>query len=575
MARMTSEAKPAGPLGSDLFADALVAGGVRTLFTVCGGHILHLLDSCAAAGIRVIDTRHEGAASLAAEGWALATGQTGVAAVTAGPGFTNALTGFVDAAVWTVPLVLLAGRTALRHAGRGAVMDVDQAAIAAPVAKWAATCYETTRIPRYAAEALYRARAGRPGAVYLEVPQDVLTATSPRVEDDLTGFPTEPPLPEPAAADVDAAAALLREAERPVILCGGGAFWSPGAGTAVARLAETALVPVITTSAARGVVPDGHPWCLGSLLHGGLALVSSDVVLVMGSAFNANVAYGAPPIFGSDQRVIQVDVSPEAMGGNRRPQLALLGDVGRTAEALTDARPEPAASNRAAREAWRGRARELAAASLERWNDQIERHPAGRTLVHHGAMAREVVQFAREACGGDVTFVVDGGDAQAWGLAYAHAERPGALLTTTTALGTLGVGMPYALAAGVARPADPVFLITGDGSFGLSAMEVDTCVRHRLRVIAVVSNNAGWGDVRHEQDAMLGGRHVASELSSSRYDLLGQALGAHGEHVTSLDQLRPALGRALDSGRPAVINVETDPAVLSELLRSIGQMGLM
>jgi acetolactate synthase-1/2/3 large subunit len=306
---------------------------------------------------------------------------------------------------------------------------------------------------------------------------------------------------------------------------------------------------------------------------GGLALISADLVLVLGTAFNANVAYGAPPIFGTDQQVIQVDISPYAMGGNRRPSIALAGDVGMTAAALAEICAPPAGEGRAG---WRDQARSLAEISLGQWDDQIERHrSAGPVRVHHGAMAREVARFAREACGGETTFVVDGGDVQAWGLAYCHAEGPGRLLTTTTALGTLGVGLPFSIAAAAARPDEAVFLISGDGSFGLSAMEVETCARHGLRVIVVISNNAGWGDVRHEQDALLGGRNVASELAWARYDRLGQALGAHGEHVTALEDLRPALERSLDSGGPAVVNVETDPGVLSNLLRSVGQMGLM
>lgn len=558
--------------GGLLFAEALAAGGVDTIFTVCGGHILSLLDACAQLGIRVLDTRHEGAASLAAEGWALATGRTGFAAVTAGPGFTNALTGFVDAALWTLPLVLLAGRTGLHQTGRGAVMDVDQRAMVAPVAKWTGTCYQPQRIPHLVAEALYRARAGKPGPVYVEVPQDVLMRSAPRPQGDPGGFPSPPPRPAPDPADLEQALHVLQRAERPLMLAGGGAFWA-GADEAIARLAETAGVPVITTSAARGLVPDSHPWCLGSLVHGGLALLQADVVLVLGSAFNANLAYGRPPLFSADSTIVQVDVCAEAFGGNRRPQVAVLGDVALTVSELVSGWSAADAAAREARERWLAQARSAVTASLEHWDEQITSFSGPR--IHHGAMAKEVVAFARDACGDKVTFVADGGDALAWALAYTYAEGPGRLLTTTTALGTLGVGMPFSLAAAAARPGEPVFLIVGDGSFGLSAMEVDTAARHGLPVVAVVSNNAGWGDVRHEQDAAHEGRHVASELAWTRYDLLGESLGAHGEHVTRLDQLRPALQRALDSGRPAVVNVETDPGVLSELLRWAGQMALM
>ena len=223
---------------------------------------------------------------------------------------------------------------------------------------------------------------------------------------------------------------------------------------------------------------------------------------------------------------------------------------------------------------WLGRSRALAAASLAFWDQQVDAY-AG-TGVHPGAVARSVAAAAAERFGGDVSFVADGGDALSWALAYFYAEKPGRLMTTTTALGTLGVGMPFALAAKAARPDEPVILFAGDGSFGLTAMEIDTAVRHHLPVIVVISNNAGWGDVRHEQDAFFGpGRRVASELAATRYDRLGEALGARGEHVEALAELRPALERAFDSEVCTVIDVATDPAVLSELLRMVASLGLM
>ncbi|MGH7687891.1 MAG: thiamine pyrophosphate-binding protein [Candidatus Dormibacteria bacterium] len=566
--RPRSTAEQARPHGGRLLATALRHAGVSTLFTLPGGHILLLLDSCGDAGIRVIDTRHEGAATLAAEGWALATGEIGVAAVTAGPGFANGLIGLLDAAAWSVPLLMIAGRTGVKHQGRGAVMDIDQRAIAAQMVKWAASCVEPGRIPRYAAEAVHRAIAGCPGAVYLDVPWDVMEA-QPAALDVVTdgAVAAEPPSASPVA--IGEAVAALRRAQRPVIVAGSGAFWSK-AGHDIAQFAEAAHIPVITASAARGIVPDSHPWSLGSLVHGGLAIPSSDCVLVLGSAFNANVMYGNAPLFGSDQTILQVDISAERLGGNRAPDVGIIGDV---ASVVRDLRAAWKAGGDD-RAAWLAQARGYAQASRQFWDQQVDEH-AGAPL-HPGAVARELTAFAQERFGGNCTFVADGGDALAWALAYTYAEKPGRLLTTTTALGTLGVGMPFALAAKAARPDEPVFLFTGDGSFGLSAMEVDTAVRHGLPVVVVVANNSGWGDVRHEQDMAFGeGRHVASELLPTRYDRLAEALGGRGEHVDKLEELRPALERAAGSNVCSVIDVTTDPAVLSELLRMIASMGLM
>lgn len=552
--------------GGRLMADALRDAGVDTIFALCGGHILGLLDACMDVGIRVVDTRHEGAASFGGLGWALATGRTGVTAVTAGPGFGNALTGFMDASLGNAPLLLFAGRTGLNQAGRGAVMDIDQRAMVEPIAKWARSCTDTDRIGEFVREALFAARSGCPGPAYLEIPQDVFMAGGEAAQAAVPpGRPAEPPTPSPDPADIERALTLLAQAERPIVIAGSGAFWS-GAAEDLTLFASRSAIPVTTTSAARGLLPDSA--CLGSMVHGGLAVSQADVVLVLGSAFNANLMFGRPPLFGHDQHIIQVDIDPGRLGGQRLPDVAIVGDVSRVLRALTDGWSGKAP----ARAEWLEQCATLAAFGRAIWDQQIDSWSGPR--VHAGAAARELAAFAGEV--GPHTFVADGGDALTWALAYARAEAPGRLLSTTTALGSLGVGLPFAIAAGAARPAEPVFCFIGDGTFGLCAMEFDTAVRHGIPLVVVVSNNAGWRDVSHEQDMWFGpGRTIASELGDSRYDKLADALGGHGEDVDAIDGLRPALKRALDAGVPSIINVRTDPGVLSELLRNMGTLGLM
>jgi thiamine pyrophosphate-dependent acetolactate synthase large subunit-like protein len=558
------------PHGGFAVARALREGGANTVFTLCGGHIAAVLDACHDLEIRTIDHRHEGAACLAAEGFALATGKVGVAVITAGAGFTNALTGLADAGVWSVPLVMLAGHAQLRQTGRGAVQEAPQLAMAAPVAKKALTCVDPKRLGRTTSEALHVARSGRPGPVYCELPQDVLSAKVAPPDPDAApfGHPRTAPISRASKEDVAAALTLLESATRPIIVAGSGAFWS-GAGDALARFAEAAKIPVVTTSAARGVLPDSHPMCLGGLIHAGIATASADVVVVLGSAFNANLCFGGSPLFQSDQKIIQVDLAPDALGGDRAPAIAVASDVRCF---LTDLF-ERFARAPAEREAWLEDARGMTGMMRASWDEQIAAH-RGRRL-HAGSVARDLCAWAREQFGGEVTFVADGGDALLWALAYTYAEGPGRILTTTTALGTLGVGLPFAIGAKVARPGEPVILFSGDGAFGFSAMEIESAVRQKLPIICIISNNHGWRDVSHEQDAWFGkGRRFASELSDTRWDKLAEALGGHGEHVTRLDQLRPALERAYTSGTVSVINVETDPEVLSDLLRNLGAMGL-
>jgi len=546
-------------------AERLRALGVEALFTLGGGHIVELLDGCADAGLRVIGMRHEGAVTQAAEGFALATGRPGVCAVTAGPGFTNSLTGFADAAVGNVPLVMVAGRTALKRRGRGAVQDVDQEGMLAPIAKWRAVAYSAQSIQRLTDEAFHKAASGRPGAIYLEVPHDVFMARMQPPEG-VWGFPPSPTRSAAAPAELERAIEALRAASRPIVLAGGGAFWS-GAGAEIAAFCTAAEIPLTTTSAARGLVADSHPWCLGSLVHAGTAVAASDCVLVLGSAFNGNLVYGGPPLFNEDQTLVQVDIDADQLGGNRRADVAVQGDVLEVAAQLTRSGVRSKGGG-----AWLEQGRELIDISRQMWDRQVDDYQG--ELVHPGALAREVATFAHETWGGASTLVADGGDTLTWALAYFDAEGPGRLLSTTTALGTLGVGLPFALAAKVARPEEPVVLVTGDGAFGLSAMEMDTAARHQLPVIVVVANNCGWVDVRHHQREMYG-KEVASVLADTRYDRLAESLGCHGERVERLADLRPALERAASAGVPALVDVRTDPDVLSALLRAMMMVGIM
>jgi acetolactate synthase-1/2/3 large subunit len=367
---------------------------------------------------------------------------------------------------------------------------------------------------------------------------------------------------------VDAAVALLQSAERPVILAGSGAFFS-GAGEHLRRFAERTGVPVVTTSAARGLLDDDHPRCLGGLVHGGIALASADVSVVLGSRFNANLVYGGFPLFPPEQKVIQVDVRPEHLGGLRAPEVALAGDVAATLDAVGGAWTKPAG----AFDEWRSQAREGAEASWTSWNAECDRPANG---LHAGWLARETARIADEQ---PSTFVSDGGDSVLWGLAMSRAHRPGTNLFIGSAMGTLGIGLPFGLAAKAARPDEPVFVFTGDGAFGLSAIELDTASRHGLGVVVVVVNNGGWGDVRHEQRMFYGEDAVrGAELSSMRYDALAQSVGGHGERVTEPAEVRPALERArtaAEEGMPAVVDAVTDPDVMSDLMRNLGGLSVM
>jgi thiamine pyrophosphate-dependent acetolactate synthase large subunit-like protein len=556
-------------LGGVLAARALQDAGVTALFALPGGHNLPLFEGARRVGLTLIDTRHEENAVMMAEGWALATGRVACASVTAGPGFANAFAGLAEANAAGVPVVVIAGRTGLAQRGRGAVQDLDQLGSAAPVTKWRAECLHADRIPEFVTEAVHHARSGAPGVAYLEVPQDVFGATAVAAEhpwptghpDDLRAVPDDQGL--------ERALDLLANATRPVLVAGSGAFFS-GAGSALTAFATKTGIPVTTTSAARGLMDDDHPRCLGGLVHGGIALASADVAVVLGSRFNANLVYGGLPLFSPQQRVIQVDIRPEHIGGSRKPEVGLVGDVRATLETMSGAWAAPADRF----DEWCEQALNGARISWQSWEEQCERPANG---LHPGWLAREVAGFADER--GLGTFVSDGGDSVLWGIAFSKAHRPGTNLFIGSAMGTLGVGLPFALAARAARPDEPVFLFTGDGAFGLSAIELDTAARHRLPVVVVVVNNGGWGDVRHEQRMWYGDQaDQGAVLSNMRYDLLAEAVGGHGERVVDQAEVRPALERATKAaaeGVPAVVDAVTDPDVMSDLMKNLGGLNVM
>jgi len=544
--------------GGVAIAEVLRAAGVTRIFGLPGGHVAALFNGCQDVGIEVLTTRHESAAVHMAEAWARTTGQVGVAAITAGPGFTNAVTGLANAERTGIPVVVFGGRTPLALRGKGAVQDADQHAVAAAVCKWAREATTPGDIARLTVEALGVAQSGRRGSAFIDLPTDVLLAEAPKLDVRLASQPK-------AAADatsVAAAVALLASAERPVVVAGGGAFWA-GAGAALERFGQASGIPITTTSHARGLVADSSPLCLGSLLHGGVAVAVADVVLLVGSRFNGNLTFGGPPLWRDDHRIIAIDADPAAFALNRAPDVALLGDGAVVVDQLSDA------WDGASHAAWREQAASFAQLSWDHWVSETAGEATG---VHPGWLAREICAFAAEQ-GPSSTLVIDGGDILGWGLAFARCEEPGSLLFTSDALGTLGVGVPYSVAAPFGRPDGPTFGLIGDGAFGLSAMEIETAVRAGTAPVIVVSNNRSWGDVRYEEGEWFG-RTVGTDLSPARYDLLCEALGGHGEHVEKPDQLRGALERALASGVVSVVNVVTDPDKPNEILRNMDALAL-
>ncbi len=550
--------------GGWVLAKTLREAGVERVFGLAGGHIMGFFDGCLTEGIRVVDTRHEQAAVHMAEGWALATGRTGIAAVTAGPGVTNAATGIINAQQTGAPVVVVCGGTATDLDHRGAVQQLDAADLYRGQAKWVRVARDAGRLAASMKEALFAAAHGRPGVAVLQVPMNLMMEDAPEQE---RWFQREArPAPDPAG--IEDAVRILSSARRPVVLAGGGAHWSR-AGAALRGFTERTGIPVTTSSAGRGLLPDSHPNALGYLMHGGGAVLAADAVFVIGSRFNANLVYGGLPLFSPETAVVQVDIAPEGMGGPREATVALAADVRLTLDALTAAWEAPAGRF----DDWRAQTLQLAGMSRDRWRGYWEHAPS--SPIHPGRLAADAVAAAVGVCGEQVTFVADGGDILVWSLAQFPAFHAGQGLHTSTQLGTLGVGMPFANAAAMAF-GHPVVAVIGDGAFGLSAMEMDTAVRFGLPVVVVVSNNGSWGDVRHETENWFGKeRVVAADLPGIDYARVAEGLGAQAARVDSADHVGDAVREALAFGGPALVDARTDPEVISELLRDLAQLGLM
>ena len=541
----------------------LAEAGVEVVFFLPGGHIAPVVNGCAGAGIRTVSTRHESGAVHMAEAWARCTGRTGVAAVTAGPGFTNAVTGLANAQATGIPVAVLAGRTPLGLRGRGAVQDADQEAVARAVAKWTRAATTPDLVGPTVREALAVARLGRPGAAYVELPTDVLLAPAAdparaagrprgrcRSHCDGAGRRRRGRAGGRAAGGRRAPGG--RDRRRRVLggrRAGARPASSPRPASRSRRPATpAACCPMRTRRASARSSTAGwpSPWRTSC---------SS-----WGAGSTATCCSAGHRCGTMDQTIVMVDHDPAAFALNRRPDLALQGDAAAVLDQLAAAwAAEPRVDHGPPRPAsW-------ADGSRDQWAAQTTGPAAG---VHPGALAREVGEWAA-GLGPGSTVVLDGGDILGWGLAFLRAEEPGSLLFTSDALARSGSACPTRSGPPCARPDGPTVALVGDGAFGPGAMEIETAVRAGAAPVMVVSNNASWGDVRYEEREWFG-RTVGTDLSPARYDRLCAALGGHGERVESLAELRPALDRALASGVVSVVDVRTDPDRPNEVLAQHG-----
>lgn len=542
--------------GGQLIVKSLLREGVTHLFTLSGGHLLPIYNACIDHKIRMIDTRHEQAAAHMAEGWSLSTGQIGVCAVTAGPGLTDAVTAICNAHQSNTPMLVIGGRSSLKTNDMGTLQDMDQMALMKPITKWARICHHTKRLPEYIAMAFRNALSGRPGPVYLEVPMDVLFK---KIDEEKAIFPENYRSDIKPAGDPDAvsrAAEMLENSDRPVILAGSGCRWS-NAGEALSAFADKTKIPVITRNSGRGVLPDSHELAItGSQLELMPVIMQADTILAIGTRFNFTLGFGK--VLQPHVNVIQVDIEAEELGFNRGPNIGICGDARNVLKALTEEISETPERS------WVETAKEMVRYTV---NNARLNYNLDATPIHEKRLVEEI----KEVAGKEATYICDGGDIMLWGSDIFPAERPASVMATGP-LGCLGVGLPFALSAKIAEPDRTVILLSGDGTWGLNGMEFDTAVRHDIPVVCVVGNDQAWGMIKHVQETRYGFDKVCcANLGPVRYDLVVEALGGHGEFVEKPEDIKPALKRAIASGKPACVNVICDPTVSHPVSIMMGQ----
>jgi thiamine pyrophosphate-dependent acetolactate synthase large subunit-like protein len=530
--------------GGRLVARRLREHGVRKLFTLSGGHLFPIYDGACAEGVELVDVRHEQTAAFAAEGWAKATRELGVCAVTAGPGVTNAMSALASSAQNHSPILVLGGRAPQLRWGQGSLQELDHVPFVRPLAKFATTALQTAEIPSLVDDAVRSALTPHTGPAFVDFPLDQVFSEA---EEPAPALPLAESWHGKAADErgTARAAAILGEAERPVIMAGTGVYWGRGE-EALRRLADELRVPVFLNGLGRGCLPADHELCFSRARGAGLS--GADVALVIGVPLDFRLGFGAA--FAPEAEIIVIDVAEPERSHPRPVAAELYGALPATLEAL---RADGGAGPAAERRDWIA---SLTAIETEKRAGEQADLSDSRAPLHPMRVYGELAQLLDRGA----VVVGDGGDFVSFAGRVVDSYEPGCWMDPGP-FGCLGSGMGYALAAKLARPERQVVLLLGDGAFGFSGMELDTLARRGVAVLAVMGNNGIWGLEKHPME-MVYGYSLAAELRpGTRYDLVAEALGCHGELVSRPDELRPALERALASGQPALVNVLTDPSV--------------
>lgn len=530
--------------GGRLVGKILSRYGVKHLHTLCGGHIMEIYEGCADYGVRVVDYRHEQAAVFAADAAGRVSGIPGVAAVTAGPGVMNAVTAVANAWRAQSPLIVIGGQAPSFFKGKGALQEMNHIDVMKPITKWAVSVPDTKSIPEYMARAFAAAQENVPGPVYLEMPMDVLFNPS---DENLEAIEYSISKPEASDKTVRELREKLAEAKRPVILLGTQIAWSRYKDK-VKDVVDKLGIPVFLNGLARGSLGKEHPL----LFRFGRkkVLQNADLVILAGVPLDFRLDYGRQ--INENATLVRFDLDPEELKRNR------VGDISEVCDPLSPlvklVEELPSDWNPERFSQW---IQEVQKFEEERKSKAFQEAKSDSVPINPLRLCKEVADFI-SSCGEKVIIVGDGGDIVGSAAYFLKPTHLGGWLDPGP-LGTLGVGAPYAIGAKLEKPDHDVFVIFGDGAFGLNGFEYDTAARLKIPFIGIIGNDAAWTQIKRAQVPMYG-RAIATELGFVRYDEVVKALGGYGEYVEKPEDIKPSLERAYSfskrENKPSCVNVK-------------------
>ena len=540
--------------GGHLVAKALRNEGVDTIFTLCGGHIIDIYDGCIDEGIRIIDVRHEQTAAHAADGYARQTGKLGCVVTTAGPGCTNAMTGIATAFRSESPVLHIGGQSSLTQHKMGSLQDLPHVEMMTPITKFAAGVMSTERVADMISMAARECFSGAYGPSYLEIPRDVLdkeipveTATVPksghyRASVKSIGDPD----------DIKKLGEILMNSKSPAMLVGSQVFMSRGHQAAI-DLARSLNIALYMNGASRGILPPGDPHYFNRTRSS--AFKKADVIVIVGTPFDFRMGYGKR--ISNDATLIHIDQDYRTVGKNRDITLGLAGDPGAILEAVHKEVSSNKKNGSEKRKSWLD---ELRSEEIERTEKLMPMFKSDESPIHPYRLAWEINEFLTE----DTIYIGDGGDIVTISAQAVQPRSPGNWMDPG-ALGSLGVGTGFAMAAGLANPDKEVVCLYGDGSFGMTVFDMETANRFGAPYIAIVGNNSHMNQIRYGQITKYGEErgNIGNKLGDVPFSGFAEMLGGYGAEIREPQEIQPALQKARESvkstGKSAVINVWVNP----------------